>query len=172
MDLQANRRANLIQLMSDDYCWPTFSDRPSPKYEDYDDSYAEIAGEYLGIEWEGPKHSTVEKQGKPESDVPKYAASIYDETYTMIGLFDSLTEALGYSNGQDGEYLTGGGSVVDLDHEPGVSGVVEKRTVVLTVDAFNAAGELLQQARLDGWMLPPNIQGELIAAFPTVKENQ
>lgn len=159
MSAQDNRRANLWQLMDDNACWPNFSDRPSPKYSDYNDTYAEMAGTYLGVTWDDDSEiNPTETQGKPESDVPKYAATIYDETYTMIGVFDSLTDALAYSNGEDGEYLTGAGSVIDLD--TGLA--VEKRAVVLSATAYRVLASLIHNG---GVAAPEPTATELRAAF-------
>jgi hypothetical protein len=163
MSEQSNRRANLITLMDDCCAWPTFSERPSPKFEDYDDTYANLAGTYLGIEWsDTPRLYKSERQTTPEADVPRWAATIYDETYTMVSVFESLHEALDYSQGSDSEYLTGAGNVIDLDHQPGVSGAVEKRTIVLTAPAWEQLQRLVSAAAL---AMDDDVRAELVATF-------
>jgi hypothetical protein len=154
---QTTRREKLIELMNQNRCWPSISARPSAGFADYDESYEELAGTYLGIEWSDSKK---ESQGTPEAEIPRYAGLVYDETYSMIHVTDSLTEALAYSQGDDGEYLTGGGGVTDLD----TGERIEQQTLVLTSATYEALRELLAKDNVQG-QLPDGAAQELAAAL-------
>lgn len=134
--VQMLRKERLIKLLDDHKCWPSYSDRPSVHYGDYDDSYDELTNTYLGIGWEDGDGSLLpEIQHTDVHPIPRYAATVHDETYNMVKLFDNVSEAARYSMGDgDQDTLNASGRVFDLDEE--YPGVVSVRYVAMSEDAF------------------------------------
>jgi len=124
-------------------------------YGDYNDTYDEFEATYLKEEGECERcegDGTIEIAGLdaecPEcggdgelpapQDIPQYASIASDETYGMIHLFDTLSEALADQAGisSNGEYLNVPGGVIDLDTGEEVTYV----TVTLTPQAAALVG--------------------------------
>jgi hypothetical protein len=85
---QSQRRERLRVLMDDHRCWP-WAHQHGPKYRDYDDTYAELAAQFLGVEIDDDGNET--PVGGGPGPVPRYACVTGDETYSMIELADTLT---------------------------------------------------------------------------------
>jgi hypothetical protein len=84
---QKGRRERLRGLMNDARCWP-FHHEFGPKFSDYDDTYAELAATYLGVEVDDHGNETPVASG-PEV-VARYAVISGDETYSFIELSDRI----------------------------------------------------------------------------------
>lgn len=160
------RRAHLRVLMEEHRCWPSWaSEENGAKMADYDDTYEDMATSYLGVSW-GDYPGRYQWEGRVHPDnmtlVPKYASIIHDETYSMIDLYDDLNEALTNALGNDGDTLTGAGSVIDLD----TGQQVESRTVVMTKAAYNRACIIINMMCEEG-----ATSEELLKLFPKQEES-
>lgn len=133
------RRERLRALMDEYRCWPW--DHPNgAKNKDYDDSYAELAAEALGVEVNYLGHE-VPIAGFADEFPWRYAALRCDETYSMIQLAKTLPEAIAAESSMVGqEYLMNPAGVIDL--ETGVR--IETVTVGLSAEAFTVLCGLVQ----------------------------
>jgi hypothetical protein len=137
-DVQAQRRERLRTLMDEHRCWP-FAHENGPKYQDYDSTYAELAGEYLGVEV-NDAGDEIPLEGE-NAEIPRYAAISYDETYSMIDLCETLPQAIRAEGNVGEEYLMNPGGVIDLD----TGERIETVTVVgMTREAFLVLCGLVQ----------------------------
>lgn len=107
------------------------------KYGDYSESYAEFEETYLAPRGE---------------HIPRYASVAEDETYGMISLHESLTEAISVQADipSNGEYLNVPAGVYDLDstRSKNATGVeqIEYRMVAMSLDAYTVLCGLVQDS--------------------------
>jgi hypothetical protein len=142
-DTQTQRAEHLRELMDNHRCWP-FAHDNGPKFRDYDTTYAELAGEYLGIEVDEQTGEEV-----PIADhtpvIPRFVAITGDETYTMLTPCETFVEAIRAEHGNIGtEYLMNPEGIVDLDTGEHIQTV----TVGLSREAFTVLCGLVQPS----WM--------------------
>ena len=97
---------------------------------DYDDYYDEFFAEYLG-----------EDAIAAGSVIPRFASMWEDETYGMIWLFETLSEALMHqSTNNNGDTLNVPAGVVDLN----LGKRIQTRNVTLTEEAYHVLCGLVQ----------------------------
>lgn len=133
------RHERLRALMDEHRCWPRMHEHGA-KYQDYDDAYAELAAEALGVEV-GPLGDEIPIKDATDEFPWRYAALRSDETYTMIELAETLPKAIAAESGMVGEeYLMNPAGVIDL--ETGVR--IETVTVGLSKEAFEVLCGLVQ----------------------------
>lgn len=136
---QKQRRERLRLLMNDHRCWP-WDHQYGPKQSDYDDTYAELAATYLGVEVDCNGDETPVDGGPGR--VPRYASVSGDETYSMIELSDSLTDST-QAGAEPGGFVLE--RVVDLD----TGEDVPFHVVGLSAEAFAVLCGLVQPSWMD-----------------------
>jgi hypothetical protein len=150
MNEQQNGRRERLRALMDEYrCWP-WDHANGPKHRDYDDTYAELAATYLGVEVQTTGDETPVEGGP--GHVPRYASVSGDETYSMIELSDSLTDSTSAGSEPGGFAL---GQVVDLDS----GNVVPFHVVGLSEEAYHVLCGLVQPS----WMAAETPAEEALA---------
>lgn len=141
---QAARKRRLLKLVQ------IFHRCRSGSFDDYADTYEEFYNTYLAP--------------RPELETPRYASAAEDESYGLITLYDSLTEAL---NNQanlpgSGEYLNVPAGIYDLDSRG--TKQIETCNVTMTTEAYTMlCGLVAHIINNDGIYGPWD---ELRTAFP------
>jgi hypothetical protein len=135
--VQANRRTELRKLMDIHH---------SGKMGDYDDTYTEFEATYFGtVDGEPVPAEELADTDNPTGDplpIPRYASIADDETYGMIHLCTTMTEALDSQANipHNGEYLNHPAGIVDLD----TGEQIVTRTVELTEEMYAVLCGLVQ----------------------------